>query len=252
VLSSVLKVLFWLVAAVAASVGLLIAWIYIELKFLYPRQFVRLQEEATAWNRENWETGHALRVIVQVSSDVALGSETKLATVDCYKKRIARGGGLKGPPSNPAVTFSDGPEVLSLAFGPGATHTTPLREICWDVLRKNDEWELPYITESHYYWSYIEVNDQSFSCFLGSDPRTTRGAITRPTFASVERVPLRELLTADAYEALPRPKNRPYRPTRPKYSWRIGAGEAGPYCWREASNQACAPEVGAICGSPFR
>lgn len=228
----------------------LIAWVYFKIEVLYPRQYARLQTEAEAWNRENWETGSALRVTVQVSSDKTLGGRTAVATVNCYRKRFARAGGLKGPPVSPAVIKSDGPEHLSLPFGPDATHSTPLKGVCGDALRESDEWQLPYVTESHYYWSRIVANDQSFSCFLGSDPRTTRGEVTRPTFVGVEQVPLRELFSAEAYSALPYRSNEPYVRPPPSYSW--WTDEVETECWRTAPRDTCAPEVEAICGTPLR
>ena len=229
----------------------MIAWSVFKIEVLYPLQYARLQAEAEVWNRENWETGSALRVTVQVSSDESLGSNSATATVNCYRKRFARPGGLKGPPRSSVVMKPEGPEYLILPFGPNATHSTPLGGACNEAFRKHDEWQLPHVTKSPYYWSDIVANDQSFQCFLGSDPRTTLGYITRPTFVNVEELPLRALISADDYDALPYWDDDPYIRPPPTYYWRAEEGETT--CWRTPRNRdACAPEVEQICGTPFR
>lgn len=227
-----------------------VAWVFLERTTLYPRQYEHLQREAEAWKRKNWETGSALRVTVQVSSDAALGGRTARATVHCYRKRFAREGGLKGPPGAPAIVMSDGPEQLDLPFGPDATHVTPLRDVCFDALRDSDDWHLPHVTESHYYWSHIVARDQSFRCFLGNDPRTSRGNITRPTFVGLEQVPLRGLLTRQAYEALSYRDTGAHVPPPPTYYWLTQDVETE--CWRTAPRDSCAAAVAAVCGTPRR
>ncbi|WP_347313218.1 hypothetical protein [Defluviimonas sp. SAOS-178_SWC] len=227
-----------------------IGWFYFETEILYPRKYARLQAEADAWNRENWATGSALRVTVQVSSDEAPGGETAVATIGCYQKRIAIPGGLKGPPYSPIVVKSDGPDYLDLPFGPDAMHSTPLRDVCRDAFREGDHWQLPHVTGSHYYWSHIVPNDHSFSCFLTNDPRTTKGKVTRPTFVGFEKLSLRALLTAEAYDALPVRSDATDGPPRPIYAWWTEKVET--QCWRTSPNAPCAPKAEAICGVPLR
>lgn len=246
----VLKALLIVLAIPIALFASSIAWVYFKIEVRYPRQYELLKKEAEEWNKKHWEEGSALRVTVQVSSDKALGERTAVATVNCYRKVFARAGGLKGPPDSPAVVKSDGPEHLSIPFGPDATHSTKLRDVCYDAFLNSDEWQFPYVTKNHFYSSRIVANDQSFSCFLGIDPRTTLGKVTRPTVVSVEQVPLRELLSAEAYSAVPYRSNEPY--VRPPTSYVWWTDEVKSECWREGPRAPCAPEVEAICGTPLR
>ena len=71
-----------------AGIVIIFGWGYFEIEVLYPQRHLRLQDEAAAWNSDNWEKGIALRVTVQVLSDRALGAETATATLDCYEKRL--------------------------------------------------------------------------------------------------------------------------------------------------------------------
>ena|GEM_PF-6291616 len=241
----------------ALFVGL-IAWIFFTFEVLYPLKYSRLQTQTEEWNQKNWSTGTALSVTVRVSSDKTSGSNTAIGTVNCFKKQFARPGGLKGPPSKPSVVQALGPDHLSLSFGKDATHRTPLRDLCLEALRENDEWQLPHTTDSHYYWSHIVTNDQSFSCFLANDPRTTQGQTTRPTFVSVKWVPIRELISAEAYNAVRYKPSKPFIhrhnepkvPRPPMYYWFKDNVETE--CWRNRRTDACAPEVEAICGTPLK
>ncbi|MEM9432604.1 MAG: hypothetical protein AAGA12_01675 [Pseudomonadota bacterium] len=225
---------------------------FFTFEVLYPRQYARLQTEAEEWNRENWKTGTALRVSVQVSSSEATGrtTATATATLDCYQKRFARPGGLKGRPGVHTVIRQDGPAHLIVPFGPNAAHYTPLRDVCSDALRGYVNWRLPHVTESHYYWSHIVANDQSFNCFLGNDPRTSQGQVTRPTFMNVEEVPLRTLISADEYEALPHGIDNPHQHSSQSYYWWTENVETT--CWRFRFDDACTRNVNEICGTPYR
>ena len=223
-----------------------IAWAFITLEIIYPIQYARLQTEAEEWNRENWEAGSALRVTVRVSSGEAIGPDSATATVDCYRKQFARPGGLKGRPDAPKVIQRNGPTYLIVPFGPTAALHTSLKDVCYDTLRKHNDWQLPHVTESHYYWAHIVAYDQSFSCFLGSDPRTNIGQVTRPVFVDVVEVPLRTLLSINEYQALSHPIDNPYHRLPQTYYW-------GPKkCWRIGPNEACAPNVEQVCGTPYR
>ncbi len=245
IFKAVILVLAMPIALFASAV----AWAFLQVQVLYPLQYARLRTQAEAWNRENWETGSALRVTVQVSSGEALGRKSATATVNCYQKMFARAGGLKGRPGSPVVIKSDGPGYLILPFGPNAMHSTPLRDVCRDAFRKHEEWQLPHVTESHYYWSNIVANDQSFRCFLGNDPRTTRGKITRPTFLDVQQLPLHEVLSVDEYDALPYRDEHPYTRPPPTYYW--WTEEVDTKCWRAHIRDNCTSDVEKICGTPF-
>lgn len=245
----ILKVALVLLAIPLALFLSWIAWVFFTLEVLYPLQHARLQTEAEEWNKENWETGAALRVTVQVFSGEPLIRESAIATVDCYRKQFARPGGLKGRPSAPKVIQRDGPAYLIVSFGPNAAHYTSLRDVCYDALREHDNWQLPHVTESHNYWSHIVAHDQSFSCFLGNDPRTSQGQVARPTFVDVEEVPLRALLSADEYEALLYPVDNPYHRLPQTYYWWTEEVERG--CWRIGRDDSCSPNVEQLCGTPY-
>lgn len=227
-----------------------IAWTFFTFEIFYPLQYARLQTEAEEWNRENWETGSALRVTVQVSSGEVLDRESATATVNCYRKQFAHPGGLKGRPSAPKVIQRDGPAYLIVPFGPNAALYTPLKDVCSDALRQHNDWQLPYVTESHYYWAHIVANDQSFSCFLGNDPRTSQGQVTRPAFVDVEEVPLRTILSINDYQALPYRADNPYHRLPQTYHW--WTEEVETKCWRIGRNDACNPKVAQVCGTPYR
>lgn len=185
-----LKVTLVVLAIPVAVVASLFAWTLFKFEVLYPLQYARLQNEAAEWNRENWETGSAVRVTVQVSSDVSLGRESATATVDCYQKQVATPGGPNGRQRAPKVIQREGPAFLVVSFGPTATYHTSLRDICGHALREHDDWQLPQVTNRPYgYESYIVANDRSFSCFLGSEPRTSTREVTRPTFVDAKEVP---------------------------------------------------------------
>lgn len=244
-----LKIFLWVAATPFILLALFIAAVLIELEVLYPIQHARLQKEAQAWNDENWETGFALQVSVQVTSNAALGSETDSATITCYQRNVASPGGLKGAPTLGTRTISDGAETLRVAFGPEATHSTPLRDVCSDAFRESQDWTLPKVTESHHYWSYIEANDQAFRCFLANDPRTTRGEVSRPTFVAVRKVPLRDLISKASYrEAPPQSLKSDVRPPPTVYWW---TDEVQTKCWRETVDTACRAQAEVLCGTPF-
>lgn len=226
-----------------------IAWTFFTFEVRYPLQYARLQTEAEEWNRANWETGSALRVTVQVSSGEALVGESATATVDCYRKQFARPGGLKGRPGAPMVIQRDGPEYLIVPFGPNAALYTPLRDVCSDALREHNDWQLPHVTESPHYWAHIVAHDQSFSCFLGSDPRTSQEHVTRPAFVDVEEVPLRTLLSINDYQALPHWGDNPYDRLPQTYFWRTEEVERK--CWRIGRDDACTPKIDLVCGTPY-
>jgi hypothetical protein len=244
----VLKVALVILAIPLALFVGWIAWMFFTFEVLYPLQYERLQTEAEEWNKENWEAGSALRVTVQVSSGEALGRPT--ATVDCYQKQFARPGGLKGRPAAPKVIQRHGPAYLIVPFGPNAALYTPLRDVCSDALRKHKDWQLPHVTESHYYWATVVADDKSFSCFLGNDPRTSQAQVTRPAFVDVEEVPLRTLLSINDYQALPYRVDDPYHGLPQTYYW--WTEEVETKCWRIKRSDACTPKVEQVCGTPYR
>ena len=247
--ASLVRVIVLLLGLALAAIIFFAVFGYIQIVYYYPWVNERNMKTANEWNADNWEKGFALRVTVQVSSDEALDAKTTTAMLDCYEKRFARAGGIKGPPVIFTRIVSDGPTFLIVPFGSDATHQTPLRDVCHDALRKGDEWQLPHVTESHYYWSNIVANDKSFQCFLGNDPRTTKGEVTRPSFVAIEKVALRDLLEAHAYESLPSRSGTPYVRPPERYSWWEGTEQD---CWRDKPIGACAPEIETVCGRPFR
>lgn len=210
-------------------------------------QFNRLQTQAVDWNKTHWENGTGLRVTVAVSSNDALGANTVSATLNCYQKQFALPGGLKGRPGTHTVVKVDGPDHLAIPFGPEATHVTPLRDVCSDAFRTADAWQLPQVTQSPHYWSNIAANDGSFQCFLGNDPRTMRGEVTRPTFTALERVPVRDMISSDAFDQTPyRPDDPQTRPPTTYYWW---LEDVETQCWRRNVNDPCTAEIEALCGS---
>jgi hypothetical protein len=225
------------------------AWLFVDYNFFYPRQYSRLQTEATEWNDRNWEKGFALRVTVQITSRTAQHAVTADETLVCYEKTFASPGGIKGPPSSGRHVYSDGATVLALPFGPAAKHLTPLRDVCQDTLKHCREWTLPYVTESHYYWSYIVPNDRSFQCFLGNDPRTTLGEASRPAFVAIKPILLSDVMDRTAYLSLPKDQDRQDFLALKSYSWWLETNER---CWRDKPIDACAPEVEAVCGRLLR
>ena len=231
-------------AALVGSAILLITWLFFQHSVVYPLRYERFQSEVAEWNQQHWENGHALKVDVEVTSTTEFGTETAGVTRTCYEKRYARAGGIKGPPAKFDVTYSGGPAFLTVSFGPEAMHKTHLREVCWDALSDGENWTLPHVTESPHYWSDIVANDLSFRCFLGSDPRTTRGRVTRPTFIGIERLPLHELIDRGEYMALTERSDGSARHELDIYHSQPGE----PKWCRGGSEAHCDPEVERICG----
>lgn len=228
---------------------IIITWLFVEYNFFYPRQYTRLQNEAAEWNEGNWEKGYALRVTVQITSRTELAAVTADETLVCYVKKFAWPGGIKGPPGMGGTTYSDGATFLTVPFGPTAQHLTPLRDVCQDSFNQWRDWALPYVTESHYYWSFIVQNDRSFQCFLGNDPRTTLGEASRPTFVAIKPIPLRDLMDRATYLSLPKDQNRQEFFMLKSYYWSLKTSEG---CWRHQEIDACAPEVERVCGRPAK
>jgi hypothetical protein len=244
-----LRVLLWALGGVVALPLLGIALLLFLIEVLYPHQLASLQDEAAAWNKENWETGFALRITVSVSSDEVLGGASAGAIVHCYEKRFARAGGLKGPPDTVTLGLSQGPLALELPLGQNAIHVTPLDDVCGEALRDGGGRGLPQVTESRFS-SFIVASDRSFECFLGTDTRTTAGRVTRPRYLAVERVALRDVLVAGAYEALAYPYtiDGPRQPPPLRYYWWAAGGGS---CWRAAPIDPCNIKAEATCGRPL-
>ncbi len=187
---------------------------------------------------------------MQVSSGEALDRGSATATVDCYRKQFVRPGGLKGPPSAPKVIQRVGPAYLIVPFGSDAALYTSLKDVCHDALREHDDWQLPHVTESRSYRAHIVAHDQSFSCSLGNEPRTSQGQVTRPAFVDVEEIPLRTLLSLGDYQALPDRIDNPYHRLPQTYRWWTEGVETK--CWRIRRDDACTPKVEQACGTPYR
>ncbi len=185
-----------------------------------------------------------------MSSSGSIGPSSATATVHCYRKQFARPGGIKGPPRAPKEIQRDGPTYLVLPFGPDAVHQTYIRDVCRDALLEYKNWQLPHITESHSFWSNVVANDQSFSCFLGTDPRSTRGEVTRPVFLDVKELPLRALLSFDEYQARSFYTDKPYYRAPRNYFWQTK--DMGAPCWSIRHDDACIANIENVCGTPYR
>lgn len=248
-----IRVIAWVFGVLGVAVVGLPAWFFVQTEVYYPLRYKVLQARAEEWNRENWQSGTGLVVTVRMMSNAALGNVTDLTRVACFPKHFALEGSIKGPPRVSTLEKSVGPDSLAVPFGPNATLRTELDDLCRDVFRESEDARHPNLSGQHRdYWSRIVANDQSFSCFLGSDPRTSKGEVTHPTILGVKEVPLREILSEAEYEAVPR-KSRRFSLTMDKnLYWKSNKEKTEPPCWRRAPGYPCAEGVGQICGKPFR
>jgi hypothetical protein len=244
---STLKFILVVSALMFGAMLVFLGWKMFEMKVVWPWQYERFRKEAAQWNLATWESGTALIVTVQVTSRTALGADIAVADVVCYEKQFAVAGGLKGPPGIWTRMYSDGPDFLVADFGQNATHQTDLKDVCHDSIRSSEHWSLPYVTESHYYWSNVVADDQTFQCFLGNKPRTTTGEVTRPTFVSIRKLPLRDLIEREEYANLPENSRDAdmYMYRVAQYSW---WDEQSEKCSRRKTTEPCAPDVELVCG----
>lgn len=253
---SLFKFIIAILAISFAAFVILVGYSYYQLEVRYPKNHSQNTDIAADLNAENWKEGHALRVVVRVSSDEALGSKTSDVSVICYTKSYAEAGGLKGPPDIREKTIMEGPRFLTIPFGPNATHKTDLGNLCSNALREGEEWQLPRVVDSsffgHSFWSSAVANDNSFQCFFGSDPQTSKGSVSRPTLVSIEKLAVRDVIEHEAYISLPyRPDEANVRPPE-TYYWLEGKENEAGACWRRGPIHACAQEVQAVCGRAFR
>ncbi|RPE66430.1 hypothetical protein EDD53_2132 [Pacificibacter maritimus] len=248
-MSGVTKILLVVIVTPIILIIAFVALFVFEMAILYPKQYERLQGEVTAWNQENWETGFASRVTVQVTSNEALGGNTAVTVLDCYDKRFASPhSAANGPPHTVLATMSDGPDTLSIPFGSDATHITSLQFVCAYALRQGAKWQLPHEIADSPHQSDIVANDQSLACFLDGKTRTSKGEVSRLTFVGSTQVPLSEIISYQDYHDL-RQYNASYPPRLPKHYWQASGQEA--QCWRSGHNGDCMAKAENICGIPL-
>lgn len=256
-IGALFKFIFAILAISFAVFVVIVGYSYYQLEVGYPKSHAQNTEVAAELNAENWKEGHALRVIASVSSDEALGSKTSDVSIICYTKSYARAGGIKGPPAIHERIIMEGPRFLTIPFGPNATHNTDLADLCSNALREGEEWQLPRVIDSSFYgysfWSSAVANDNSFQCFFGSAPQTSKGSVSRPTLVSIEKLAVRDVVEYEAYLSLPsRSDEANVRPPE-TYYWLEGKQENAEACWRrDGPAHPCADEVQAVCGRALR